>query len=647
MPDKRPAIPAETKRKVLLEAGHHCAVCGRSEPLELAHIVPWYKSHSHAEENLICLCANCHERADKYKWGTKMLKAYRRRPWILRQREDVLPEPEPSVTRLEINIDMELKHFDAKNRRRLQHTVAAFLSISPDDVKIIETRPGSVKVTIELPSQDASKLLIAFQRRAPDLLDHFGPLPLLDIQEAPTAPQARTLHVPFQNREDEMRDILSSFAPAYFLLDAPAGYGKSVLLERLTQRFEENDWVAAYICLDEHGDVHQLVSGLAYQLGVECAIDGLDISGCGRQLAAALKRDKLDEITRKGLVLLVDLDRKPARDILDHFVDQFIPAVQKSLRQLEFFLTRHNRFRVILAGRHLAKHATSGDIPLRILQLTPFDYKVVLETMRTLFPRDTRASVTQLAAHLMHVTGGHPGCIAHCLRSYEAYGETPDEFLGGHAEELWMDVIGPVVQHVRDNISQDLWYVFDRLSVYRYLDYGLLDALVKDEGEDFGNSIELADKLTSTFLLSWHGRLLQDDITRRLLAIRLREEEERFPEWCRQAQQICANHIQRPTTQSPEMWAIEFLYQVLQEHAPEIHDAEQRASLGERFFDKVSQALTWLLDGRQKEIELRALKEALENDWEFRFTVDYFLRADGYSDAPSSRLYTQIEELLR
>ena len=81
----RPSIPAEIERKILIECGHRCAVCGTSIPLELAHIIPWHKSREHKAEDLICLCANCHELADKEKWGEKTLREYKQRPWVIRQ----------------------------------------------------------------------------------------------------------------------------------------------------------------------------------------------------------------------------------------------------------------------------------------------------------------------------------------------------------------------------------------------------------------------------------------------------------------------------------------------------------------------------------------------------------------------------------
>lgn len=98
MPD-RPAIPKDITRQILVESGHRCAVCGANCPLERAHIIPWHKSKEHKVEDLICLCASCHERADLENWGEKTLREYKRRPWVLRQgqadaKADMISMPE-------------------------------------------------------------------------------------------------------------------------------------------------------------------------------------------------------------------------------------------------------------------------------------------------------------------------------------------------------------------------------------------------------------------------------------------------------------------------------------------------------------------------------------------------------------------------
>lgn len=78
MTDQRPAIPAELKRRVLVEAGHRCAIhtC-RHIDVEIHHIIPWENCKKHEYENLIALCPNCHARADKGEIDRKSLKRYK------------------------------------------------------------------------------------------------------------------------------------------------------------------------------------------------------------------------------------------------------------------------------------------------------------------------------------------------------------------------------------------------------------------------------------------------------------------------------------------------------------------------------------------------------------------------------------------
>ncbi len=84
---RRPRIPADMEQQILIEAGHRCAVCGEPLPLDRAHIIPWHKSKEHKVEDLICLCPNCHRRADAENWGQGTLREYKLRPWVVRRFE--------------------------------------------------------------------------------------------------------------------------------------------------------------------------------------------------------------------------------------------------------------------------------------------------------------------------------------------------------------------------------------------------------------------------------------------------------------------------------------------------------------------------------------------------------------------------------
>ena len=76
--ESRPPIPADIRRKVLVEAGHRCAIptCRHIE-VEVHHIVPWANSREHRYDNLIALCPNCHSRADRGDIDRKSLQLYK------------------------------------------------------------------------------------------------------------------------------------------------------------------------------------------------------------------------------------------------------------------------------------------------------------------------------------------------------------------------------------------------------------------------------------------------------------------------------------------------------------------------------------------------------------------------------------------
>ena len=78
MAEGRPSFPKELSRRVLIEAGHRCAIpsCRHIE-VEIHHIVPWEQCKKHEYENLIALCPNCHQRADRQAIDRKSLRIYK------------------------------------------------------------------------------------------------------------------------------------------------------------------------------------------------------------------------------------------------------------------------------------------------------------------------------------------------------------------------------------------------------------------------------------------------------------------------------------------------------------------------------------------------------------------------------------------
>ncbi|MCP4112465.1 MAG: hypothetical protein GY749_44220 [Desulfobacteraceae bacterium] len=158
-------------------------------------------------------------------------------------------------------------------------------------------------------------------------------------------------------------------------------------------------------------------------------------------------------------------------------------------------------------------------------------------------------------------------------------------------------------------------------------------------------------KLTATYLFERKGYLVRDDITRRLLVIQLRDSDPgQFSEHCQEARKICANLIQNSKVRNPERWTIEHLFQSLQKDAAIIQYPEQREKLRETFLDKnVSEALQLFTDRddilvERLQEERDSLMRMMDEDWEFCFTVNYYLREDEYNEQPYNKLRKKIRQ---
>jgi len=76
----RPSVPAEIKRRILIESGYRCAVPTCRFPItENAHIVSWAKTQDHSYENLVALCPNCHTMYDSGKIERAAIIAYKKK----------------------------------------------------------------------------------------------------------------------------------------------------------------------------------------------------------------------------------------------------------------------------------------------------------------------------------------------------------------------------------------------------------------------------------------------------------------------------------------------------------------------------------------------------------------------------------------
>lgn len=135
----RPEIPVEVKRQVRTECGDRCAVCGCGAGLEIAHISAWSESGDNSPENLIYLCAGCHARADREKWGENHLRKYKDKPWVARQFERKVAQRGRKL-KVVFYLEGECDVDDISNVREfVRSAIAGFQNKEPDGTGLAES----------------------------------------------------------------------------------------------------------------------------------------------------------------------------------------------------------------------------------------------------------------------------------------------------------------------------------------------------------------------------------------------------------------------------------------------------------------------------------------------------------------------------
>ncbi len=177
----RPAIPKDIEREVLLEARHRCSVCCAPLPLQRAHICAWSTSHSHASENLIALCANCHSRADHENWGERALRRYKQSPCAIIAHAAKPASPEQQCI-IDLILACDPEDMTAMQRRRLVSMVAAYAEVSIESVTITEVRPHNSSIaSLIVPEHVANRLAAGWMRRDPLLIELLEDIPVIEI----------------------------------------------------------------------------------------------------------------------------------------------------------------------------------------------------------------------------------------------------------------------------------------------------------------------------------------------------------------------------------------------------------------------------------------------------------------------------------
>ena len=446
-----------------------------------------------------------------------------------------------------------------------------------------------------------------------------------------------TQRINFVNRQDELADSCGRSAIPYLLYDAPFGYGKTELLKAIERQHFLDNWICLRAgVLPGEGTARHLIASLAEQAGVSGINQSLEASAYGFMLAGALAR-QVSTSDARGVVLLVDQIENFDPDQIPVFLNAFLDALVKGLRGVEF--------RLRLAGRHVdpAWKDPRNKFDVTISSLTPFRFRYVRETLHHLFPEQSQLYLR--AAHIMHLTGGHPGCMARLIRCLN-FDMPPDQIIADEA--TFRDTVLTAADEVRATIPERLREIFDMLSLFRrytsrLLEYLLRNGIVQyDKGAD-----RLEEELTATYLVSRQYGFIQDDIVRRLLSIRLwLQDSENFLSLCAYARDAYVANLEYGSRR-PDVLVAEALYQEAR-----LGYFDDREALRKQFFapgGTVERYLAYIANDADPLDAKRNLEALLtgqrEGDWELRFALNYFLRDTDYTDDPLKSLLQRVRAL--
>jgi len=475
------------------------------------------------------------------------------------------------------------------------------------------------------------------------------------------------MSVNFVNRKAELerafidRTLGCDLEPFIFF-EAPMGYGKTELLQAIERRHFKEGWYFLYInLLEEAQDSARLVNRLAEGFGHIDLVEEMEesevtISELARRLRSEIlhtqgfeKQTNSEARLRiPGVALLIDNANLLPNNEIKPFL-KILMEFHKNLSKMGL------SFQVRLAGQAQGnfwrdKFEELGGPKLNVLALSPFRFQYVRETVQRKYP--TQFDSDLYAAHLLQITGGHPGCMAKIIDQTGIICDIDRAFAGN--DNANRKIVQLFIAEIKKCIPVDLLKFYEELSVFRCYSATLIKDIC-------GNGIlplnekpfKLMDMLTSTPLHKREGQLVWDNIVRRLFALDLLwQNPQNYIQRCQQALQIYVKNLETLEA-NPEYLTLECFFQELQVR---FYSSTQDVSARQRLFDEFLNPTTGIIfqylqilthkenwyDAAQSLLDI--LQKDDDHAAEFRFTINFFLRNEKYTDEPFQELVLNVKD---
>lgn len=480
-------------------------------------------------------------------------------------------------------------------------------------------------------------------------------------------------HIKFVNREKEKDKIeRESHRTQYWLLDGPTGYGKTELLKELHDNTNPDDTVRVWIQIDHEDDLSSIYDKFAKTLGIDDAAvpRSLNEKNMGGLLYELLYKTHKDSLRNKGkgLSIFIDFDGKPSI-YFALFQTIIMQTFRKALERIPHFKTNPSKFKAVFAGRYLSKETRRREktrLAIKIIPLSDFDFHAIRQTVSNHAGTtidDTDEFLTEITAHILFLTGGHPLCISKALH---ILGELEASHLLSKQEEVY-EFINLIAESIEFELLEEENWLFPMLqacSVFRFINLDILKglgSLFQDIKVPKDVVVENQLRELQLWVRPRQNRtvatpnILIDGIARRVMNINLRQTDlEKFKEFCEFAMDTCLEHITSQNDSFSSVWLIEYLFQSLQIHAGTIREAAVRKKIREGFYASSGNFLKGVKAYKSTLTHDRLLWgidtviESIEENEEFQFIVNYYLRDENerYNDKPVKELKQKLNDQL-
>lgn len=454
----------------------------------------------------------------------------------------------------------------------------------------------------------------------------------------------------FQNQIDAVNAIINQRQIGSFVIDAPAGYGKTYLLEELRLRLVQDGWYVRLLSFrkskasvaNQQGAIDFICDSLGIQQATEPSKVGYAVANTLRTKTSGTLGDV------KGAFLLLDSAELMFRDRLESpytKIKQFFAGLNKASADFDNF-----RVRVIVAGRYIVDDRLMA-IDVQPIQLKVFDLNIVQQAVDSyLEDRQNRRKHEwneEFAKHVMYVTGGHPQMIRQLLTTeFENYTTAIDleHWITAEKKNIEEHIITPTIAEIRKDIPDGdaLWEDLLRLCVFRKFNKQIIRDLFPQRIE---KPFQYTDRLERYGLVTRDESFYKDGVLRPAMVRWLQfTDNSKLASCCGAAYAIFEQQLLHPSYDGfrPPAIVRELLYVHLLELHPLALTSDTRmvqleqAKLQEKMLGYVGQ-LRQLSDDYDIEELIYDLRRALLSDGEIRFLYNYLFRYRGEAGRPSGQ----------